>query len=501
MELIIMTNPKLVNRYTIIILLCLILGACNSSTTNQQQTNPQTTANTIVVPVLTELDQQVLNIAKQLQLTGDPSNGRDYPPAQDSRVQLGKQLFFQANLLSTTPLSCAQCHDPSQGGTIRRALASGIMAPAIPETIPDYFFHRGRTLLPVRNAPSTFNSTLWDKTLFHDGRVQALNPTAQHNGSKGGITTPLVKVGEPDLQAGRNLPQAATQLAVMQRSKITQSFDLTQPLPSMCVINIDEHSTSQEQRFSPAPNAWLGRFRQGFNMPDGVAVALVTHERTVEALTAYIRSQVFINTPWKHYLEGNPDAISETAKQGALLFFRSAEQGGFGCARCHQGDSFTDEDLHRTLMPPLTLKRPFRSQPEEADYGRWFITHKDEDKFLFRTPSLLNVTETGPWGHNGAYSTLSAVVRHMLDPVTEASHYDTSGLSVEGLAADHLAEGLNQMLLYGVDIPSQKYSHKDLQALIAFLHTLTDPCVKDLACLKPWLPDNSTSVKSTPSSN
>jgi cytochrome c peroxidase len=89
----------------------------------------------------------------------------------------------------------------------------------------------------------------------------------------------------------------------------------------------------------------------------------------------------------------------------------------------------------------------------------------------------------------------------MLDPVTEASHYDTSGLSVEGLAADHLAEGLNQMLLYGVDIPSQKYSHKDLQALIAFLHTLTDPCVKDLACLKPWLPDNSTSVKSTPSSN
>lgn len=34
-----------------------------------------------------------------------------------------------------------------------------------------------------------------------------------------------------------------------------------------------------------------------------------------------MRSQVFINNPWKHYLEGDPNAISETAKQGALLFF------------------------------------------------------------------------------------------------------------------------------------------------------------------------------------
>lgn len=468
----------------------ILLSACNSSSNT---TNTQTNTNTIVstdAPVLSELDQQVLTLAQQLQLTGDPSTNREYLPISDSLAQLGKQLFFQPFTINHSTFSCAQCHDPLSAGTSRTALATGLPKPTVPLPISDYLFHRGRTLLPVRNATSTFNSVLWDQVLFHDGRVQALQPTKNGNGNQGGITTPYVPLDKVDSTAGRNLVQAASQVSVLRRSEFTKNHNPDEPLPSMCVINIDEQVNRSEQRFSPVPNLWLNRFRKGFNTPDGLPITLLTHEKTAEALATYMRSQVFINNPWKQYLEGNTSAISETAKQGALLFFRSSQQGGFGCVSCHVGDHFTDEKFHRTLMPPITLQRPFRAMPEEADYGRWFITHNEDDKFLFRTPSLLNVSETGPWGHNGAYSTLSGVVRHMLDPANEASRYDVSGLSVEGLAADHLGESLNQMLLYGVDIPSQSYSQKDLQALVAFLYTLTDPCIKEPVCLKPWLPDN-----------
>ena len=483
------SNPLLYGWIVLVLSLSLYLTACDTfenAPSKPVTSSTNATSNTIA---LSDLDRQLLETVSHLKLTGDPSAGRTSPPAQDSLVQLGKQLFFQPYTIQGHTFTCAQCHDPRQGGTVRQALATGLPKPKIPESIPDYLFHRGRTVLPVRNAPTTFNTGLWNRFMFHDGRIQALKPDEGDNGNRGGISTPATKVNEPDPQAGRNLVQAATQLTLLRRLPLMQNISPSEPLPSMYAIIIDEQMSLEQQRFSLPANQWLNRFRQGFNRPDGLAMTLVTHDKTAEALAAYLRSQVFINNPWKHYLEGDPAAISEMAKQGALLFFRSPQQGGFNCVRCHSGDTFTDEKLYRTLMPSISLQRPFRSVPEEMDYGRWFITHEDQDKFLFRTPSLLNVTETGPWGHNGAYFTLSGMVRHMLDPVTEVSQYDTSGLAVEGLAADHLAEGLNTMLLHGIDLASQKYSQKELQALLAFLHTLTDPCIKDSICLKPWLPD------------
>ncbi|MBK8453734.1 MAG: cytochrome c peroxidase [Thiofilum sp.] len=486
------TNPtKPILQGLIALVLSLSLVACETKTTQSQTPSAPTTTISDSSVSLSDLDRELLPLVSELQLTGDPSQGRTYPPAQDSLVQLGKQLFFQPYKAQGASFSCAQCHDPLQGGTLRQPLATGLaQTDNSREVVPDYLFHRGRSVVPARNAPTTFNMSLWDVMMFHDGRVQALKPNKGANGSTGGISTPNTSVAEPDPQAGRNLVQAAAQLTLLRSSLILQKASSNEAsLPNPYTLSIDQHLDREQQRFSLDANLWLSRFRQGFNTPDGLPLTLVTHDKIAEALAAYMRSQVFINNPWKHYLEGDPNAISETAKQGALLFFRNPQQGGFGCARCHSGDTFTDENLYRTLIPTLHLKHPLRALPDELDYGRWFITREDKDKFSFRTPSLLNVTETGPWGHNGAYVTLSAMVRHMLDPVAEASQYDATQLTEAALAADHLVQGINTMLFQGIDLTSQKYSQKELQALLAFLHTLTDPCIKDPVCLKPWLPD------------
>ncbi|WP_020560463.1 cytochrome-c peroxidase [Thiofilum flexile] len=484
-----MSNKLNINGFVYklaVLVLTLGLSACDSSDSASKSsvTAPITLPESNVI--LSDLDRSLLEIASNLKLTGDPSQGRSYPPVQDSLVQLGKQLFFQPYTLQGHTFTCAQCHDPLQGGTQRQALATGIPKPQSPKAIPDYLFHRGRTLLPVRNAPSIFNLGLWDTAFFQDGRIQALKPDEGENGSKGGINTPDVLLGQADPQAGRNLVQAAAKMNLVSRSQITPNISLNESASSPYTMVLNEHLSREQQRFSPPAEQWLSRFRQGFNTPDGLALTLVTPEKTAEALAAYMRSQVFVNNPWKHYLEGDPNAISEVAKQGALLFFRNPQQGGFGCARCHSGDLFTDEKMYRTLIPSISLPSPLS---DEMDYGRWFMTHEDKDKFAFRTPSLLNVTETGPWGHNGAYFTLSGMVRHMLDPVLEVSQYDTFGLTAEGLVVNHLAARMNTMLSQGIDLTSQKYSQKEFQALLAFLYTLTDPCVKDAACLKPWLAD------------
>ena len=44
-----------------------------------------------------------------------------------------------------------------------------------------------------------------------------------------------------------------------------------------------------------------------------------------------------------------------------------------------------------------------------------------ENMYQFRTPTLLNVEVTGPWGHAGGFTTLEATVRHMFNPKKEIS--------------------------------------------------------------------------------
>ena len=133
------------------------------------------------------------------------------------------------------------------------------------------------------------------------------------------------------------------------------------------------------------------------------------------------------------------------------------------------------------------------------DFGRYRVTANDADLYAFRTPSLLNVTETGPWGHAGAYTTLEAVVRHHLDPQAAVDNYDFNQLEPSIVssgqtddmrintqkALDKLA--INRQIVFTV--PILDLSDEEVGYLLEFLKTLTDPCVKDRACLAPWIPD------------
>ena len=51
------------------------------------------------------------------------------------------------------------------------------------------------------------------------------------------------------------------------------------------------------------------------------------------------------------------------------------------------------------------------------------VTGRLSDAYAFRTPSLRNVTRTGPWGHAGAYADLAAFLRQHADPARGLADY------------------------------------------------------------------------------
>jgi len=446
-----------------------------------------------------------------LGLTGDPSTGRDLPNIEEPRAQLGMKLFFTKALGGDQDSACVTCHHPSLGGGDDLSLPIGVDAVAENLLGPGRFhspsgehFDGGPSV--PRNAPTTFNIAMWDKSIFHDGRLESLGGTPGMSGNDGeGIRTPDSAFGVAD-------PNAGTTLAASQAR-----FPVTSPEEMKDFGNFDGLTNAEvrenlEQRIGQygdplggalAVNNWLEEFRDGFEDPDGTAEELITFENIVEAIADYENSQVLVETPWKAFVAGDDNAINPAAQVGAQLFFNSVADGGANCASCHSGDFFTDEGFHVVAMPQIG--RGKGNGPDGTDdFGRFRETGEETDMYAFRTPTLLNVSATGPWGHAGGYTSLEAVVRHHLNPQVALDNYDFSQLepnlqavnmientqkAVDQLTANRDAgiTGLEDVVL----------SDTQVAQLVEFLHTLTDPCVEDRACMSKWIPDASDSNPDT----
>lgn len=57
------------------------------------------------------------------------------------------------------------------------------------------------------------------------------------------------------------------------------------------------------------------------------------------------------------------------------------------------------------------------------DFGREQVTGIGSNRYQFRTPMLLNVELTAPYGHAGQYSTLVSQVNHYWNPTDRLNDY------------------------------------------------------------------------------
>lgn len=446
-------------------------------------------------PWLDPVDAQLRSLIERHGLTGDPSIGRDIPSINDPLAQLGMKLFFTKALGGDEDAACASCHLPTLGGGDGLSLPIGVGATDPDLVGPGRAHPSGGPTVP-RNSPTTFNVALWDGFLFHDGRVESLGKTAGSNGADGlGIRTPDSVFGTADPLAGSNLVMAQARFPVTSRDEMfgfSLDVNTNQDIRNQLADRLEKEYLDNDEL--DQSNSWRTEFEEVFGAPSAES-ELITEQRIAQAIAAYERSQLFIDTPWKAYVQGDDAAIDATAKQGALLFFRSVEEGGANCASCHAGDFFTDEQFHVLAIPQLG---PGKGDGFKGlhDYGRYRETGSPDDQFAFRTPSLINVAVTGPYGHDGAYSTLDGIIRHMLNPAEALESYDFGQLDV-GIDTEYCVEN-TQMVLDKLEenrltgIPSVDLidlADSEIDALVSFLHTLTDPCTQDTVCLSPWMPE------------
>ena len=128
----------------------------------------------------------------------------------------------------------------------------------------------------------------------------------------------------------------------------------------------------------------------------------VSAELVRDALGAYLASLV---TPsrFDRYLRGDRAALSVDEKLGYAKF------KSFGCVSCHQGINVGGNMYQKFgAMRPLAAGASMGIDP-----GRFAITGNEDDRHMFRVPSLRNVALTAPYFHNGSVATLEEAVDAM----------------------------------------------------------------------------------------
>ena len=420
-------------------------------------------------------DSALKSLIQEHHLRGSVETALPSPSVKSPLALLGRKLFFSTRLSGDLEVSCSSCHHPLLGGTDRLPLPIGTGA-VDPLVLGPGREHKSGQVLVPRNAPTTFNVGAWKKALFYDGRVERILPAS--NGTRGGIRTPDVPYGTVDPKAGDDLVAAQARFPVVAAEEM-RGRHLSGP-----DSEVVREAIASRLRQS---DVWRGEFYEK------ARIQSISFSDIARALSAYQRSQVFVNTPWHRYVKGDSESITDSAKRGALIFFRSREMGGADCASCHSGDFFTDEKFHVLAVPQVGPGRYDRGLGLE-DHGRYVEEPGELTRYAFRTPSLLNVEVTAPYGHSGVFPTLESVVRHHLSPEKTISNFSPSHLpqsiqvtfwrlnTVKALASLQWARTFKSTTLFDLTL-----SDAQVADLVSFLTSLTDSCVKSEQCLQPWI--------------
>jgi cytochrome c peroxidase len=331
----------------------------------------------------------ITSLAGPVPAPPDPTNRFADDPAA---ARLGQALFYSSGL-SPLRRDCAFCHPPERA-------FSGELS------------YDGNGGLRFRHAPSLLNAA-FQPWFFWDGHADTL---------WGQVQGPLEDPEE----------MAATRLSalrfVLEDAELHAAWTaLFGPLPPL----------GNSARFPPSARPGpgpLGEAWQSMAVEDQAAVNQA-YAFFAKSLAAYVRLLTSFDSPFDQFAaalaardEAGLAVLGPDAQRGLRLFIE------VGCINCHSGPTFSDGDFHNVGLAPVAgrpedtgrfegIERvladtfnaagPHSDDPQGPQAQRLAgLVADDTLRGRFKTPTLRNVAQTGPWMHDGRFRTLLEAVRY-----------------------------------------------------------------------------------------
>ena len=325
-------------------------------------------------------------------------------------------------------------------------------------TLPSHFNNAqitGADNTPTNNPITNAGATL-GRVLFYDKRLSANNTIAcaschlQSNGFSdpaqfstgfaGGLTgrNSMGLANASYFQSGRFFwDERAATLEAQTLMPIQDSVEMGLTLNQLVT------KVSAESYYPPL-------FAQAFGTPE------VTSDRISRALAQFVRSMVSYQSKYDQGVVTNFSNFTAQENQGRQIF-----NGQGRCDNCHTTDLFIAPEARNNGLELVS-----------TDNGLGIVTGNPADNGKFKVPSLRNIALTGPFMHDGRFTTLAEVVEFYNSEVQ---------------AHPNLDRRLRQV---GPNGPPRRLNLTQAQkdALVAFMETLTDQAfVSDAKFSDPFI--------------
>ncbi len=281
------------------------------------------------------------------------------------------------------------------------------------------------------------------KALYFDNRLskdQTESCNTCHNLATFGVDNKPVSMGDAGGNGTRNSPTTLNSGLNFVQFWDGRSPDVEDQAGGPILNPVEMAIPSEEfliDRLSKI-NGYVDMFKAAFPEEESP----ITYDNIKKAIGAFERT---LQTPSKfdNYLGGDSTALADNELKGLKTFLDE------GCATCHSGVL-----LGGSMFQKFGLFGNYWDYTHSAviDSGRYMVTHKDADMFVFKVPMLRNVEGTYPYFHDGSVKSLEEAVKIMAK--TELN---------------------------------KDFSDEQSKAVVDFLKTLTAPLPDDVAAA-PQLP-------------
>lgn len=173
---------------------------------------------------------------------------------------------------------------------------------------------------------------------------------------------------------------------------------------------------------------YKGMFDAAF--PDSAEAERYSSHNAALAIAAYERTLLANQSPWQEWLNGDLQALNNTEKKGAIVFFSKGK-----CYECHTGPALNDKNFHAFGMGDFDDSEKAVVLDDEGfinvKKGRGGFTKNAADDYKFKTPTLYNIIDNGFYGHGGTFTSVKEVIKYKNDGVSQSNEVPAAQLAVQ----------------------------------------------------------------------
>ncbi len=358
------------------------------------------------------LDDGIVDINRPNDGNPNDNPGDNNPGVNQAQLEeLGRLLFWDPILSGELDVSCATCHHPDFGYADGRRLPIGVggvgLGPDRRDAVNDDIGLVGR------NSPTVLNTAF--NGMREDGSLDAgFAPMFWDNRANGLEEQALLPLHSFEEMRGHAFDESVTLDSIVARLRANNQYQ-----------NLFTTAFGQQNTINS----------------ENIAVAISAFERTITAT----------NSPFDQYQAGNQNAMTAQQIRGMDRFRQ------IGCDDCHGGPMFSDFELHVLGVPDSPLL-----PGTDAGAG---------GTYAFRTPTLRNLAETGPFFHNGEAADLQQVMIFYRNVRGNGGGPGGPG-NGGGL---RLNPNVNPNQLDQEIRNLGNFDNNDIQDIVAFIQALNDP--------------------------